>query len=131
MYAGGAEHPLRQPCRDLLDAVVEDRLQAETSAEVIQEILNRFVAIGRRAEGARMAAAALDLFSPVLPITDSVMRLTRELVPKKRSLSARDLVHVATCVVGGIGRIVSPERAFDEVDNIERLSPQEAFELSK
>ena len=74
MYAGGADHPMRTPSRQLLEAAVAGRIDAVTSAEVIQEIHHRFTAIGSRDRGAAMAEAALDIFDPVLPITDRIMR---------------------------------------------------------
>ncbi len=36
------------------------------------------------------------------------------------------MVHVATCIEEGIGTIISPDRAFDAVAEIERLDPFEA-----
>lgn len=125
MYAGGAPHPMRSHCVDLLTAVVERRIEAVTSAEVIQEILHRFTAIDRRPVGAQMAEAALDLFAPVLPINEAIMRKMPNLVTKYRDLSARDLVHVATCEVAGIDLIVSSDRGLDEVEELTRIDPKD------
>ena len=38
LYATGAQHELREPCRLLLEAVGEGQLEAETSVEVLQEV---------------------------------------------------------------------------------------------
>lgn len=62
MYAAGAEHPLREPCREILAYVAESRLEGVVSAEVIQEIPHRCTR--SPAEGAELAEAALDLFRP-------------------------------------------------------------------
>ncbi len=126
MYAGGAEHPLREPSRDALRAVAGGRLVATTSAEVIQEILHRFVAIGRPATGADMAREAMTAFQPVLPITHAIVERMPELVVRYPSLTARDLIHVATCMEEGIDVIVSPDRGFDGVTEIRRLDPSQA-----
>jgi predicted nucleic acid-binding protein len=126
MYAAGAEHPLRDPCRRLLEHVVEGRLEAVTSVEVIQEILHRFTALRRPEVGAEMARDALDLFAPVLPVTHAVMRRMPDLVERHATLAARDVVHVATCLEEGISEIVSPDRGFDSVPGIRRLDPVEA-----
>ena len=40
VYAKGAEHPLRDPCRQLVAAIAEGALQATTSVEVIQELVH-------------------------------------------------------------------------------------------
>jgi len=126
MYAGGAEHPLREPSRDVLRAVAEGRVIAMTSAEVIQEILHRFVAIRRPATGADMAREAMTAFAPVLPITHAIVERMPELVVRYPSLTARDLIHVATCMEEGIDVIVSPDRGFDGVTEIRRLDPSQA-----
>ncbi len=129
MYAGGSQHPMQQPCRSLLEAIVQRRVDAVTSAEVIQEIHHRFVAIGDRTRGVAMAEAALDIFAPVLPITDAVMRRMTGMVHYFEALSARDLVHVATCAESRIDVIVSPDRAFDDVDGLARIDPIDAGQL--
>lgn len=123
MYAAGAEHPLRDPCRAVLQRISDGDLEAVISAEVVQEILHRFTRIGRPAEGTALARAALDLFAPVLPITHALMRRLPELVEAYPDLAARDLVHVATCLQEGIRDIVSPDRGFDRIPEIRRFDP--------
>lgn len=126
MYAAGASHPMRQPCRELIDAVVDGRLDATVSVEVVQEILHRFSSSGRREVGVAMAESALDLFAPVLPITDRIMRRMPPLFAEYEDLSARDLVHVATCREVGIDVIVSPDRGFDQIEGLQRIDPADA-----
>lgn len=123
MYAAGREHEMREPCRRILKAITTQQVEGVTSAEVIQEIFHRFTSLGDRDTGARMATAALDVFNPVLAITDEVMRQMPDLVLEHHRLSARDLVHVATCRTAGIDAIVSPDRGFDEVTGMSRIDP--------
>lgn len=56
VYAKGADHRFREPCRDLIAAVAADRIEATTTPEVIQE----FVHIRARRRG-RNDAATLGL----------------------------------------------------------------------
>ena len=125
MYASGAEHPLRAPCRRVMLAIGSGELAAVTSVEVVQELLHRFIAIRRVEIGRQLASDAMDTFAPVLPISHALMRRVPDLALRYPSLSARDLVHVATCVHEGITEIVSPDRAFDQVAEIRRLDPVE------
>ncbi|MGO9322650.1 MAG: hypothetical protein ACLQBY_17865 [Solirubrobacteraceae bacterium] len=39
VYAKGAQHPLREPSRRLIEAVTERELQATTTVKVIQELV--------------------------------------------------------------------------------------------
>jgi predicted nucleic acid-binding protein len=41
-------------------------------------------------------------------------------------LSARDLVHAATCREAGIEIIVSPDRGFDQNEGLQRVDPVDA-----
>lgn len=123
MYAGGAQHPLRQACRDLLERVADGDLSATTSAEVIQEILHRFQSSATPDVGVRMARATLDLFAPVLSITHETMEQAVLLAAQHARLSSRDLVHAAVCRVERIAVIVSPDRGFDAVDGLSRVDP--------
>ncbi len=125
MYAGGADHPLRASCGAILRRVDTGDLDATTSVEVVQEILHRYLSIRRAETGIAMAREVLDVFAPVLPVTHAVLRRVPGLVGAYPTLSARDLIHVATCLVEGIDVIVSPDRAFDQVREIRRLDPIE------
>jgi predicted nucleic acid-binding protein len=126
MYAAGKPHPLRGPCRQLIEAVVDQGLDGVTSAEVIQEILHRFSTGDRRSVGAAMAESALDVFAPVLPVTEGVMREMPSLFLQYPALTARDLIHLAVCRVHGIDLIISPDRGFDGIEGITRIDPADA-----
>lgn len=126
MYAAGSDHPLRAPCRRVLEQVADGELDAVISAEVVQEIIHRFVAVRRQALGAAIAVDAMDLFAPVLPITHATVRRIPELLVRHPGLAARDLLHVATCQQEGIEVIISTDRGFDAVPGIRRIDPVEA-----
>jgi predicted nucleic acid-binding protein len=125
MYAGGGDHPLRKPCGQIIQRVGTGELDAVTSAEVVQEILHRFMAIRRPDIGGTMARRTMDTFAPVIPITHALMRRVPDLIERYPTLSARDLVHVATCIQEGIVDIVSPDRGFDVVKELRRVSPED------
>jgi predicted nucleic acid-binding protein len=128
MYAAGEAHELRDASQRVIRLVRDGQLDGLMSAEVIQEILHRFVAIRRPEVGARIARDALDLFAPVLPITHGVMDRMPKLVETYPDLAARDLVHVATCLENGLGSILSPDRGFDSIHEIRRIDPTDVAE---
>jgi predicted nucleic acid-binding protein len=116
---------MREPCRRILRHFEAGRLDAVTSAEVVQEILHRFSALSLPQLGAAMARSTLDLFVPVLPITHAIMERVPDLVERYRDVSARDLLHVATCLEEGIPAIVTPDRGFDRLEEVTRVPPDE------
>ena len=126
MYAGGGEHPLRAPCRAILQRAKDREIDATTSAEVVQEIVHRYLSINRPATAAAMARELLAVFRPVLSVTDHVVRRLPDLAERYPTLAARDLIHVATCLEEGIETIISPDTGFDLVSEINRLDPFEA-----
>jgi predicted nucleic acid-binding protein len=125
MYAAGGDHPLRGPCRAIVDGIGRRSITAVTSIEVVHEILHRYLSIGRAAGGIALAEETMDLFAPVMPITHALMRRVPELARRYPALSARDLIHVATCIHEGITDIISTDRGFDAVPEVRRIPPQE------
>ena len=103
--------------------VGDGQLEAVTSTEVVQEILHRFISIRRPEVGIEIARVTMDAFAPVLPITHTLMRRLPDLAARYPHLSARDLVHVATCIHEGISEILSPDRGFDQVVEMRRIDP--------
>ena len=130
MYAAGAEHPLKQPSAEILRGVAGGGIPGVTSAEVIQEIVHRFVHAGRPHLAVALARSALRLFSPVIPIGTDVVERLPGLIGRYPSLSARDLMHVATCMEERIEVIVSPDRGFDAVSEVTRLDPADPAVLA-
>lgn len=123
MYAAGQQHPLREPCREVLLRSRSGALDAVTSAEVVQELLHRFTGTQRHADGARLAQSTLSMFRPVLSIDHAIMRRTCELARKYPRAQARDLVHVATCLAHELEAIVSPDADFDRIAEVPRIAP--------
>ncbi len=122
MYAAGRDHPLQEPCREVLRRSRSGALDAVTSAEVVQEILHRFTGTQRHADGVRLAQSTLSLFRPVLSIDHAIMRRTCDLARKHPRARARDLVHVATCLVHDLEAIVSPDEDFDRIAEVPRIA---------
>jgi len=123
MYAAGGDHPMRDPCRRIIDRISDGSIDGVTSAEVIQEIFHRFLSIGRLDHGATLAERTQDLMAPVLPITHALMRRVPLLAGRYPALAARDLVHLATCLHEGISEIITPDRGFDQVAEVRRIDP--------
>jgi predicted nucleic acid-binding protein len=125
MYAAGGDHPLQRPCREIVDGIGDRSIAATTSVEVIQEIVHGFLSTGGAQGGLALAEQTMDLFAPVLPITHALMRRVPDLARRYPDLSARDVIHVATCIHEGIVEILSTDRGFDAVREVRRIRPEE------
>lgn len=94
-----------------------------TSTEVLQEILHRYRSIGVAEKGFLLLDAVVNLGIPILPVRETDLRQARALLAQSPSLSTRDAVHAGVMLGNGITRILSYDRGFSAVANLERLEP--------
>jgi predicted nucleic acid-binding protein len=122
MYLVGAAHPHKSDAQRLLEKFVSERQRLVTDAEVLQEILHRYVAINRRDAIQPAFNAVLGVVDQVLAIEQTIVERAKEIVLGYRHLSARDAVHVAVMERHGIERILTFDSGFDGFPGITRLS---------
>ena len=121
MYLVGATHPHKTDAQRLLERLAVDNRRLVSDAEVLQEILHRYVAIGRRDAIQPAFEALLSIVDDVFPITVATLERARDVVLSS-NISARDAIHVAVMQRHGIEEILSFDRGFDGVAGIRRLS---------
>lgn len=122
MYLVGSPHPLKSDAQRRLEQLVNDRQRLVTDAEVLQEILHRYVAINRRDAIQPAFDALLGIVDQVLDVSRSAAERAKGIVLGNRGLSARDAVHLAVMEQHGISRILSFDSGFDGFPGIVRLS---------
>lgn len=123
MYAAGAEHPNRAPSQRYLEAVAANRVDGVLDAEVLQELLHRYRAIGSWAGGRAVYDHARTIFPMVLPITAEVVDRARALLDQTAGISARDALHAAVVAAHELECICSFDRGFDRVPGLRRIEP--------
>jgi hypothetical protein len=122
MYLIGGAHSHKSDARRLLEESSSRGGRLVTDAEVMQEILRRYVAIGRREAIQPALDALLGVVEEVFPITADDALRARDVVLSAPSLSARDAIHVAAMERNEITQILSFDRAFDRSPGVQRLS---------
>jgi predicted nucleic acid-binding protein len=122
MYLVGATHGHKSDARRLLEKAVGERQRLVTDAEVLQEILHRYVAIDRRDAIQPTFDALLGIVDQVLAVDRSIAERAKQIVLGYRQLSARDAVHLAVMEHHGIERIMTFDSGFDAFPGITRLS---------
>jgi predicted nucleic acid-binding protein len=121
MYLVGAPHPHKVDARRLLELCLAERQRLVTDAEVLQEILHRYVALGRREAIQPCFDALLGVVDEVFPVGLPVVERGKAIVLGNPQLSARDAVHVAAMQLNGVRRILTFDTAFEGIPGIERL----------
>ena len=122
MYVIGAEHPNKAASRRLLEQAIAQGERLVTDAEVLQEILHRYTAIGRRDAIQPAFGALLGIVDEVFPIERRDTERARDLIHAMHTLSARDALHVAIMRRQGVAAILSFDSGFDAVPGISRVT---------
>ncbi|HVZ72388.1 MAG TPA: type II toxin-antitoxin system VapC family toxin [Polyangia bacterium] len=124
MYLVGQPHPNKSGARRLVEAAVEAGERLVTDAEVLQEILHRYVALDRRDAIQPAFDAILGVVDEVIPIVAADVERAKAIVLGRKRLSARDALHVAVMEREGVARIMTFDAGFDGVPGLTRLSAE-------
>ena len=122
MYLIGAPHPHKSDAQRWLEKLVSERQRLVTDAEVLQEILHRYVALDRRDAIQPAFDVLLGIVDQVLPVDQVTVERAKQIVLGRRHLSARDAVHVAIMEHHRIEQILTFDAGFDGLPGIARLS---------
>jgi predicted nucleic acid-binding protein len=122
MYLVGAPHAHKSDARRLLEKVISERQSLVTDAEVLQEILHRYVAIDRRDAIQPAFDALIGIVDQILAVDRSIAERAKQIVLGYRQLSAREAVHIAVMEHHGIEQIMTFDSGFDGFPGITRLS---------
>lgn len=122
MYLVGGPHPHKSDSQRWLEQLASGRERLVTDAEVLQEILHRYVAINRRDAIQTTFDALLGIVDEVLAVDRAAVERAKEIVFGRQQVSARDAVHLAVMQQHGIERILTFDSGFDGFPGITRLS---------
>lgn len=123
MYAIGKTHPYKESCQKIISAVTINRISVVTNMEVVQEILYRYISLGKRKDAFENAEDTMSLVTEIFPISDKDIKRAIRLLKKYPSLESRDAIHVASMLNNGFREILSTDLHFDMVTEIKRIDP--------
>ena len=126
VYAMGSEHPLREPCRQLISSIADGRLEATTSVEVIQEFAHVRALRRGRADAVTLAGAYSELLSPLLTVSGDDLERGLALFARHPDLGAFDAVLAAAALSRQARALVSADGAFAALDGLAHVVPNEA-----
>jgi len=123
VYAVGADHPYRIPCRQLLDPDALDGYGGEASVQAIQELLHQRTRRTSDRHAAADTALAMAQLCPLHDLTTADLQRGLHLFQRHASLSGRDALHAATALNREIPTIISPDPDLDGIDGLQRVDP--------
>ena len=121
MYLIGANHPNKTIAHQILERHVHLQERFVTDAEVLQEILHRYFAIGRTDAIQPAFDALLGIVDEVVPVDLKIVERAKTILLGKKRISARDALHIAIMEEHGIDRVMSFDAGFDGVPGITRI----------
>jgi predicted nucleic acid-binding protein len=121
MYLVGAAHPHKADAQRLLEAALAAGERLVTDAQVLQELLHRYVAINRREAIQPAFDVVLGVVDEVYAISSLDVERAKAIVLGHPGLSARDALHAAVMDREAIDRIMSFDIGFDSIPGLIRL----------
>lgn len=123
VYALGSEHPYREPCREIVRKAAAGDLQGEASADLLQELIHQRTRRTGDRRGAAKAARSVATLAWWHPLEPNDVQRGIDLFAAHDDLDARDAVFAALAINRGIEAILTTDRAFDGIDELERIDP--------
>ena len=132
IYAAGRDHPLKEPCAQILRMAAKEPQSFVTNSEVLQELMHRYLAAGRWVPGREVLRAFAEVMHDrIEPVHAEDILAALELADHNPGISSRDLVHTAVMQRLGTGCIISADTDFDRLEGVARLDPARVMEWER
>jgi uncharacterized protein len=122
VYAVGVEHPLREPCRELVTAIGDGAVSATTTVEVVQELAHVRARRRDRRDATKVATDFARLLGPLLLVTEQHLHDGLDLWARHPRLGCFDAVLAAATISTG-GILVSADKAFGRIRGLTHRVP--------
>ena len=127
IYAAGRGHDLKDPCIQVLLIAAEHPQAFVTDAEVLRELLHRYLAMRLWPQGREVFQRFTELMQGrVEAVQAADVQRAAGLADIHQDLGGRDLLHAAVMQRLGVRRIISADADFDRLPEVERLDPAKA-----
>jgi uncharacterized protein len=123
IYALGREHPYKESCREVTRLAAVGDLQGEASVDLLQELTHQRARRTGDRRGAARAARSVAMLAWWHPVEPNDVQRGIDLFEAHERLDAQDAVFAALAINRGIDAILATDRAFDEIDGLERIDP--------
>ncbi len=131
VYSVGSDHPLRAPCRSLIEAIGDGGIAATTTVEVIQEFAHVRARRRDRADARTLASAFVDLLSPLTLVDADDLSRGMDLFVADDQLGAFDAVLAAAVIERDhLTALVSADRAFGSIPGLVHVDPNDPDALA-
>jgi uncharacterized protein len=123
VYAVGADHSFREPCRQLIRAIAGGTILATTTVEVIQEFTHVRARCRDRKDAAELARDYIELLSPLLIVEEADLREGLRMFGEGTGFGSFDAVLAAAARAAGAEALVSADTGFSRIAAIHHVVP--------
>ena len=132
MYARGKDHDYKKSCSNIILAIgsglFKKRLgQPVIDSELHQEILYRYSHIGKWDTAISLLSDLQKMNIHTLPIgkeeTSSIIDFSKKYIDT--GIPPRDIVHAAVMNINNIEKIITADKDFDKIQEVERIDPND------
>jgi predicted nucleic acid-binding protein len=122
VYAIGADHPLREPCRRIVGGIRDRRLAATTTVEVIQALIHARARRSDRSEASRRGREYAQLLAPLIIVTsDDLMRGLQ--IFERQCFGSFDAVLAGAALNQDAEALISADTGFGAVRGLRYVNP--------
>jgi uncharacterized protein len=121
MYLIGEPHPNKTDAQILVERLIAARERLVTDAEVLQEILHRYAAIGRKEAIGPAVDLTLELVDEVFAVEKSDVLRAGEILRGPGMFSARDALHIAIMERHEVRSVLTFDTDFDRWPGLRRV----------
>lgn len=125
VYAKGSEHRFRDPCRDLLQAIIDGDVEATTTPEVIQEFVHVRARRRDRRDAVTLGRSYSEVLSPLVSVTADHLERGLTMFETIPSVGAFDAALAAVAKSTG-ATLVSADGGFSDIPGITHVVPDAA-----
>lgn len=130
-YAAGADHPLRDQCRRVLEAASRGSILAVTTTHVIEELVHVRSRRRPRDDAAEIGRWYSTLLAPLIATDADDLTEGLRLFVAHPELGSFDAVLAAVALRRGADALVSADRAFSVVPGLRHVNPRDLDGVEK
>jgi hypothetical protein len=121
MYLVGSSPSHKIDSQRVLERCIANQIRLVTDAEVFQEIVHRYVAIGLKEAIQPAFETLLGVVDEVLSVELPDVQRAKDIVLAREHISSRDALHLAIMERHNIHEIMSFDQGFDGYPGVQRV----------
>ena len=125
VFAVGAEHPFREPCRQLISAAEDGSVELRTTVEVLQEFIHVRAHRRDREDAVALGRSYLTLLAPMLSTEETHLRAALAIYRGTPRIGMFDAVLASVALDNG-ATLISADVGFSTVSGLTHVVPTNA-----